>query len=192
MRCAAVVLGCVLAACGAETSKAQQPPSRISVPDLANTPAPSFDGRLIVGKGLGVFGMVLRGSDETDPGFILVEMLSSETDSQMRLGPAKISGLSFVYQLDCSTMRYRLANQVMYERNGQPIVRVKLDNAVVDDAMADYLQPACGRAAPDGIELGPAFTSMETFLEAADLILTPRRAALPQATITITPAPQRN
>lgn len=189
MRFAAVALGFILAACGGETSKAQQPSSRVSVTDLSNTPAPSFDGRLIIGSGLGVFGMVLRGDDEAEPGFILVEMLTSQTASQMRQGPAKIDGLSFVYQLDCSTMRYRLANQVNYRRDGQPIMRVNLDNAVIDGPMADHLQPACGRATPEELELGVEFASMEAFLEAADLILTPRRAALPPTTITVTPAP---
>lgn len=189
---AAVALGFVLAACGAEAGKAQQPPPRISVTDLSDQPVPSFDGRLIVGSGLGVFGMVLRGNDQAEPGFILVEMLTSQTTSQMRRGSAKIDAMSFVYQLDCATMRYRLANQVSYERDGQPISRTNLDNALIDGPMADYLQPACGRTPPEGIQLDAEFSSMEAFLAVADTILAPRRAALPRTTITVTPASPRN
>ena len=70
--------------------------------------------------------------------------------------------------------------------------RVNLDNALIDGPMADYLQPACGRASPEDIQLGARFSSMEAFLAAADSILAPRRAALPRATITVTPAPPRN
>jgi len=189
---AAVALGFLLAACRAEAGQTQQSPSRVSVTDLTETSAPSFEGRLIIGNGLGVFGMVLRGDDEADRGFILVEMLTSQTTSQMRIGSAKIDAMSFVYQLDCSTMRYRLAHQVDYERDGQPMYRINLDNALIDGPMADYLQPACGRAPPEGIQLGTLFSSMESFLAAADPVLEPRRAALPRATITVTPAPPRN
>jgi hypothetical protein len=189
---AAVALGFLLAACGAEAGKTQQSPSRVSVTDLSDTPVPTFDGQLIIGDELGVFGMVLRENDEAEPGFILVEMLTSQTTSQMRMGSAKIDAMSFVYQLDCSTMRYRLANQVDYRRDGQPMYRVNLDNALIDGPMADYLQPACGRAPPEGIQLGTRFSSMGTFLAIADTILAPRRAALPRAIITGTSAPPRN
>jgi hypothetical protein len=189
---AAVVLGFMLAASEAEAGKAQQPPSRVTVTDLSGTAVPSFDGHLIVGSGLSVFGMVPRGMDATEPGLVLVEMLTSQTSSQVRRGSAKIDAMSFVYQLDRVTMRYRLANQVNYSRDGQPLYRVNLDNAFIEGPMSAYLESASGRTPPDGIESGAEFASIADFLAAADPILAPRRAALPPMTVTITPAPRRN
>ncbi len=191
MRWAAVALGFVLAGCGVETSAAQQPPSQTTITDLSGTDIPSFDGRLVVGPGLAVFGMISRGRDETNAGLLLVEMLTSQTDAQMRMGSVKIDAMSFVYQLDCSTMRYRLANQVDYTRSGQPLYRVNLNNDIIDGPMADYLQPACGRAPGAGIELGLEFSSMNDFLARADAILAPRNVALPPTTVTVTPS-ERN
>lgn len=192
MHWAAVALGSVLAACGPDVGHTQQPPSQVTITDLSDAEMPSFEGRLVIGPGLGVFGMISRGQDGADAGLILVEMLTSQTVAQMRRGSVKIDALSFVYQLDCTTMRYRLANQVNYDRNGQPLYRVNLNNAMIDGPMADYLQPACGRSPGSGIELGSEFSSMGDFLTRADTILAPRRAALPPMTVTVTPVPRQN
>lgn len=189
---AAVVLGFMLAACGSESGKAQQSPSGRSMTDLSAGPIPSFDGRMVVGSGQSVFGMILRGDDAAHPGFMRVEMLTSQTSGQMRLGAAKIDAMSFVYELDCATMRYRLASQVNYQRNGQPVARVDLANTIIDGPMADYLQPACGRPPGEGIELGAAFSSMETFLATADPMQDPRHAGAAQPVITSALPPQRN
>ena len=106
----------------------------------------------------------------------------------MRLGDAKIDAMSFVYDLDCATMRYRLAYQVMYERSGQPVSRTNLDNAMIEGPMVPYLQPACGLAVPEGLQSGAEFDSMETFLAVVDPILEPRRAHLPRPTIVVAPS----
>ena len=187
---AAVLLGLTLAACGADTGAAQQSPSRVTVTDLRGTPIPSFAGQLVIGSGIGVFGMVPRAPRDPTTGIMVVEMLTSQTTSQLRRGDAKIDVMSFVYDVDCTTMRYRLAYQVSYERNGQPVHRTNLDNAMIEGPMAPYLQSACGLDVPEGLQSGAEFSSMEAFLATADPILELRRASLPQQTLTITP-PQR-
>lgn len=117
---------------------------------------------------------------------MVVEMLTSQTASQMHIGGAKVDAMSFVYDLDCATMRYRLDHQVMYERTGRPVSQTNLDNAMIEGPMGAYFQPACGREASSG-RTGETFTSMEAFLTAADLIAEPYRANLPRPTITVTP-----
>lgn len=110
----------------------------------------------------------------------------------MRMGDAKIDVMSFVYDLDCTTMQYRLANQFSYERNGQPVSRTNLDNAKIEGPMEPYLQMACGREMPESLQAGEAFSSLETFLAAADPILEPRIASLPRPTITVTTGREEN
>jgi hypothetical protein len=142
--------------------------------------------------GLGVFGMVTRGAHHTEPDLVVVEMLTSQTSTQMRMGAAKIDAMSFVYDLDCATMRYRLNHQVSYERTGQPVMQTNLNNAMIEGPMASYLQFACGQTVPDGLQLGEVFSSMEGFLSAADPILEPRLANLPRPSIILTPRRSQN
>ena len=182
-----VLLGLTLAACGVDSGAAQQSSSRVTVTDLRGTPIPSFDGQLVIGTGIGVFGMVPRAPRDPTTGVMVVEMLTSQTTSQLHRGTAKIDVMSFVYDLDCATMHYRLAYQVSYERSGQPVSRTNLDNAMIEGPMAPYLQTACGLEMPEGLERGAEFGSMEAFLAVADPILEPRRANLPRQTIIITP-----
>lgn len=184
---AAVLLGLAVAACGADSGAAQQTPPRVTVTDLRGTPTPSFDGRLLISDRHSVFGMIVRSPRDPATGLMVVEMLTSQTASQVHLGGAKIDAMSFVYDLDCATMRYRLAHQVMYERTGRPVSQTNLDNTMIDGPMASYLQPACGREASGGVQTGETFASMEAFLAAADLIEEPYRANLPRPTITVTP-----
>ena len=158
MKVAAVLLiGLTLAACNAEGVAAQQPSPRARIVDLSRAPIPSLDGQLVIGDGLAVFGLVARGAHETEPGLVVVEMLTSQTSSQMRMGDAKIDAESFVYELDCATMRYRLNHQVSYERTGQPVMRTNLNNAMIEGPMASYLKAACGQAVPDDLQLGENF-----------------------------------
>jgi hypothetical protein len=188
MKVAAVVLiGLTLAACNAEGVAAQQPSPRARIVDLSRAPIPSLDGQLVIGDGLAVFGLVARGAHETEPSLVVVEMLTSQTSSQLRMGDAKIDAMSFVYDLDCATMRYRLNHQVSYERTGQPVMRTNLNNAMIEGPMASYLKAACGQAVPDDLQLGENFSSMEGFLSVADPILEPRLANLPRPSIIVPP-----
>ena len=189
---AAVLIGLTLVACNAESVGAQQPSPRARMIDLSGAPIPSLDGQLVIGDGLAVFGLVARGAHETDTGLVVVEMLTSQTSAQIRVGGAKIDAMSFVYDLDCATMRYRLDHQLSYERTGQPVMRTNLNNAMIEGPMASYLQVACGQTVPDGLQLGEVFSSMEGFLSAADPILEPRVANLPRPSIIVTPRRPQN
>jgi hypothetical protein len=184
---AAALIGLTLAACNAEGVAAQQPSPRPRTVDLSRAPIPSLDGQLVIGDGLAVFGLVARGGHETEPGLLVVEMLTSQTSTQMRMGDAKIDAMSFVYDLDCATMRYRLNHQVSYESTGQPVMQTNLNNAMIEGPMASYLQAACGQAVPDGLQLGEDFLSMEGFLSVADPILEPRLASLPRPSVIVSP-----
>ncbi|WP_332678586.1 hypothetical protein [Brevundimonas sp.] len=186
---AAVLLGFALVGCRAEPTKAQQSSPSVTLTNLSGAPVPSFDGRLVIGDGLSVFGLVARGVHETDPGIVVVEMLDSQTSSQMRIRDAKIDAMSFIYEVDCASLRYRLAGQTMYERSGQPIARTHIDNVMIEELLAP-LQAACGGELTSDWKWGTEFTSMEGFLSAADPILEPRRTALPTVTITSTPRAQ--
>ena len=191
-RATAVLIGLTLAACNAESVSAQQPSPRARIVDLSRAPIPPIDGQLVIGDGLAVFGLLARGVHQTEPGLVVVEVLTSQTSAQMRMGDAKIDAASFVFDLDCATMRYRLNHQIFYERTGEPVTRTNLDNEMIEGPMASYLQTACGRDIPDGLQLGEAFSSMEAFLSAADTILEPRRANLPRPTVTITSPRSQN
>lgn len=140
-----------------------------------------------MGDGISVFGVVLRGSHDAGPHIALVELLDSQTTTLVRLGDVKIDAISFLYEVDCTGSRYRLAGQVMYARSGQPITQTHIDNPMAEGPLASYLDAACGRDLTSEWTWGPKFSSMDGFLSAADTILEPRRAALPPVTITAIP-----
>ncbi len=187
---AAILLGLGIAGCTSEPTEAQQAPPRVTLSDQSGEAIPSFDGRVIIGDDLSVFGLVPRDRHAADPGIMLVELLDSQTTSEMHVRAVKIDAISFLYELDCDGSRYRLTGQVMYARSGQPIMRTEIDNPTVEGPLDGSLRAACGNELTPTWSWGPEFSSIEGFLSAADPILEPRRAAVPPVTITAIPQPQ--